>query len=45
VQLAEVIADDAPRTAAALRSVAGSYEADARRFDEQVARMKEGLDF
>ena len=45
VALAELVGDDAPRTAAALRSVAVSYEADARHFDEQVQRINEGLDF
>lgn len=43
--LAELVVDEAPRTAAALKSVAGSYEADARHFDEQVQRINEGLDF
>lgn len=38
------LADDAPRTAAVLRSVAASYEADGRHFDEQVRRITEGLD-
>lgn len=42
--LVELVADEAPRTAAALRSVAGSYEADARHFDEQALRINEGLD-
>lgn len=45
VALAELVGDEAPRTAAALRSVAASYEADARHFDEQVQRINEGLDF
>lgn len=42
--LAGVVADEAPRTAATLRSVAASYEADARHFDEQAQRISEGLD-
>jgi hypothetical protein len=43
-QLAELVTDVSPRTAAALRSVAASYAADARYFDEQVERLSEGLE-
>jgi hypothetical protein len=38
------LVDDAPRTAAVLRSVAASYEADGQHFDERVRRITEGLD-
>lgn len=43
MKLADLVTDSAPRTAAALRSVAASYEAEARYFDERVERMNEGL--
>jgi hypothetical protein len=42
-RLAVLVTDGWPRTAAALRGVAASYAADARYFDEQVERFKEGL--
>ncbi len=42
-QLAELVTDGSPRTAAALRDVAASYIAEARHFDEQVERFDEGL--
>jgi hypothetical protein len=43
-QLAELVTDGSPRTAAALRGVAATYAADARYFDEQVERFTEGLE-
>jgi hypothetical protein len=43
-RLAELVTDRSPRTAAALKSVAASYAADARLFDEQAERFTEGLD-
>jgi hypothetical protein len=43
-ELAEKVRDGWPRTAAILRSVSDGYEAEARRFDEQVERFREGLD-
>ncbi len=43
-RLADLVADGSPRTAAALRGVAASYEADARYFDEQAERFTEGLE-
>jgi hypothetical protein len=43
-RLADLVADGSPRTAAALRSVAASYEADARYFDEQAERFTQGLE-
>jgi hypothetical protein len=43
-ELAERVADGSPRTAAALRVVAASYEAEARYFDERVERLNEGLE-
>jgi hypothetical protein len=42
-QLAQLVTDESPRTAAALRAVAASYEADAHYFDELVERLNEGL--
>lgn len=42
--LADRVGAEAPRTAAALRSVAASYEAHARLVDEQAERFNEGLD-
>ncbi len=42
--LAQLVSDQWPRTGAILRSVAEGYEADARRFDEEAERMREGLD-
>jgi hypothetical protein len=42
--LAERVADGWPRTSAILRSLAGTYEEDARREDAQVRRFLEGLD-
>ncbi len=43
-ELARKVADQWPRTARILRSVAKTYEEDARREDEQVRRFLEGLD-
>jgi hypothetical protein len=43
-RLAASVADSSPRTAAILRRVAASYEADARFFDERAERLAEGLD-
>lgn len=40
---AEAIADDAPRVAGLLRRVAGSYESDARRNEEEAERFRRGL--
>jgi hypothetical protein len=42
--LAEKVADQWPRTAGALRSLARGYEDEARRQDEEVRRFLEGLD-
>jgi hypothetical protein len=42
--LAHKIADEWPRTASILRSVARAYEEEARRHDEEVRRYLEGLD-
>jgi hypothetical protein len=43
-QLADRVSDGWPRTAAALRLASEGFEADARYFDQQTERLREGLD-
>jgi hypothetical protein len=43
-QLAEMVRDGWPRTATILRLTSEGFEADARHFDEQAERFREGLD-
>ncbi|MGH2555273.1 MAG: hypothetical protein ACRDHO_06110, partial [Actinomycetota bacterium] len=43
-QLAERARDGWPRTGAILRSIAEGFAGDARQFDEQAERLREGLD-